>query len=102
MTEWLQRIKLQFGKNHLLSYGLPFISVVVLGPFLLRYFGEVRYKYRKVKQVPEEELKSMGFKPTEQITLEDEYKKVKEMDIENWEQKRGPRPWEETFDEPKK
>ena len=55
-----------------------------------------------MKKVPEEELKAMGFKPTEEITLEDEYKKVKAMDIESWEQKRGPRPWEENFDEHKK
>lgn len=35
------------------------------------------------------------YRPTEEITLEGEYEKIKEMDIDNWEQKRGPRPWEE-------
>lgn len=35
-------------------------------------------------------------KPNEEITLESEYEKIKEtLDIENWEQVRGPRPWEE-------
>lgn len=38
-------------------------------------------------------------KSNDEITLEDEYEKVKQMDIDNWEQKRGPRPWEESFDE---
>lgn len=42
----------------------------------------------------------MGFKPTDQITLEDEYEKVKQMDIESWEQVRGPRPWEESDEQP--
>lgn len=47
-----------------------------------------RYKYRKVKAVPQEELKAMGFIPTENITLESEYEKIKKMDIDTWEQKR--------------
>lgn len=41
-------------------------------------------------------------KTSDQITLEEEYEKVKEMDIDNWEQKRGPRPWEESFEEQSK
>lgn len=34
------------------------------------------------------------------VTLESEYDKVKSVDIENWENKRGPRPWEEQEDQP--
>lgn len=63
-----------------------------------------RYKYRKVSQASEEDLKAMGFKMErneKEITLESEYEKVKSMDIDNWEQKRGPRPWEENFDQGK-
>lgn len=33
-------------------------------------------------------------KPGE-VTLESEYEKIKDLDIDNWEQIRGPRPWEE-------
>lgn len=33
-------------------------------------------------------------KPGE-VTLESEYEKIKQLDIDNWEQIRGPRPWEE-------
>lgn len=29
------------------------------------------------------------------VTIDAEYDKLKEMNIDNWEQKRGPRPWEE-------
>lgn len=48
----------------------------------------------------DEELQEMYAKmkkTSDQITLEEEYEKVKRMDIDNWEQKRGPRPWEESF-----
>lgn len=30
-----------------------------------------------------------------EVTLESEYKKIQSMDIDNWVQVRGPRPWEE-------
>lgn len=39
----------------------------------------------------------------DEISLESEYEKVKEtLDIEHWEQKRGPRPWEEPVQESNK
>lgn len=34
-------------------------------------------------------------KKTGEVTLETEFEKVKNIDIDNWEQVRGPRPWEE-------
>ena len=34
-------------------------------------------------------------KNPEDVTLESEYEKVKKLDIDSWENKRGPRPWEE-------
>lgn len=37
-------------------------------------------------------------KPNEEITLENEYEQYKQLDIDSWEQKRGPRPWEEVWD----
>lgn len=72
------------------------------------YFFSVffcRYKYRKVSSGTDEELQEMYAKmkkTSDQITLEEEYEKVKQMDIDNWEQKRGPRPWEESFEEQSK
>lgn len=41
-------------------------------------------------------------KSEKEITLEGEYEKVKKMDIDNWKQIRGPRPWEEDFGENQK
>lgn len=39
-------------------------------------------------------------KAKQDVTLEEVYEKVKNMDIDNWEQVRGPRPWEEEPHEP--
>lgn len=65
---------------------------------MFSFHTKIRYKYRKVSQASEEDLKALGFnmeKSNEEITLESEYEKLKELDIDNWEQRRGPRPWEE-------
>lgn len=35
-------------------------------------------------------------KKKEDVTLEGEFEKIKELDIEHWDNVRGPRPWEET------
>lgn len=34
-------------------------------------------------------------KNPEEVTLEKVYEKVKDLNIDEWENKRGPRPWEE-------
>jgi len=56
-----------------------------------------RYQYAKKQPVTPEEMKKYGvsMKDRQEVTLESEYDKVKSVDIENWENKRGPRPWEE-------
>lgn len=35
-------------------------------------------------------------KKPEEVTLEKEYEKVQKIDIEKWENIRGPRPWEKS------
>lgn len=42
MNNWIERIK-KFQKNHIFIYGLPFMTVVLLGPFVLRQFNNVRW-----------------------------------------------------------
>lgn len=56
-----------------------------------------RYQYAKMQPVTPEEMKKFGvtMKKRQEVTLESEYDKVKGIDIENWSNKRGPRPWEE-------
>lgn len=47
-----------------------------------------------------DEKYGVSMKNRKDVTLESEYDKVKSVDIENWENKRGPRPWEEQEDQP--
>lgn len=35
-------------------------------------------------------------KKSDEVTLETEYEKIKSLDIEDWDNQRGPRPWEES------
>lgn len=37
----------------------------------------------------------VSMKKRQEVTLETEYDKIQSVDIEHWENKRGPRPWEE-------
>ncbi|KAH8399113.1 hypothetical protein KR215_002425 [Drosophila sulfurigaster] len=71
--------------------------MMVAGSFGLQQFSNLRYQYAKKQPVSPEEMKKFGvnMKKRDEVTLETEYDKVKSIDIENWSNKRGPRPWEE-------
>ncbi|XP_030764570.1 cytochrome c oxidase assembly protein COX16 homolog, mitochondrial [Sitophilus oryzae] len=87
----------KFLKKRSVKYGVPFLLLMLGGSFGLKEFTNLRYQFRNVSAVNYEEAKKLGIdmkKPGE-VTLESEYEKIKNMDIDNWEQVRGPRPWEE-------
>lgn len=42
MNNWIERIT-KIRKNHIFLYALPFMTVVLLGPFVLRQFNNVRW-----------------------------------------------------------
>ncbi|XP_046749600.1 cytochrome c oxidase assembly protein COX16 homolog, mitochondrial [Diprion similis] len=78
-------------------YGIPFVLFVVIGSFGLKEVTSIRYKYRDNGPLLHEEAKKAGIdikKPGE-VTLETVYESIKDLDIDHWENKRGPRPWEE-------
>lgn len=85
------------------KYGIPFLVVIVGGSFGLREFAQIRYQFSRVSSVSRAEMEKHGIKMKKpgEITLESEYEKIKNMDIDNWEQIRGPRPWEENIDSKK-
>ncbi|XP_072394812.1 cytochrome c oxidase assembly protein COX16 homolog, mitochondrial [Diabrotica undecimpunctata] len=88
----------RFFKKKSVKYGLPFFVLMIGGSFGLREFTNLRYQFAKVSSVKPEDFEKLGIemkKPGE-VTLESEYEKIKKLDIDNWEQVRGPRPWEET------
>lgn len=59
---------------------------------MLNYIN--RYQFSKVKGVSNEEAAKMGLHKSKKVTLEQVYEEIQKLDIDNWENKRGPRPWE--------
>ena len=100
-TSWrivhMESVK-KFTKGRFFRFGLPFITLVVGGSFLLKEFASVRYTTRKsVMKTPEEIEKETGVKARkEKVSLESIYEDVKKTDLDNWENIRGPRPWEDS------
>lgn len=68
------------------------ISVTTLILFLIVR----RFKYYRDTKLSPEEMAKFGvdMKKKGTVTLETEYEKVGKIDIENWTNIRGPRPWE--------
>uniref|UniRef100_A0A1A9UZ38 Cytochrome c oxidase assembly protein COX16 homolog, mitochondrial n=1 Tax=Glossina austeni TaxID=7395 RepID=A0A1A9UZ38_GLOAU len=87
-------------KNNNFMYGVPFLIFMVAGSFGLQKFSVLRYKYSRQQTVtPEErELVGVNMKKPEDVTIEREFEKIKKLDIGNWENIRGPRPWKENVD----
>lgn len=56
-----------------------------------------RYTFSKKGTLTTEEAEKHGLlmKKPEEVTLETEFDKVKDIDINSWENIRGPRPWED-------
>jgi len=81
-----------------IKLGIPFFALVVGGSLTLRQFSQVRYDHRAQKTLDREEMAELGvtMKAASDVTIEKQFKRLKEMDIDTWENKRGPRPWEET------
>ncbi|CAG9798864.1 unnamed protein product [Chironomus riparius] len=96
MPSFVQTIQ-YYSKRKLFRFGVPFVLLVVGGSFGLKEFTQLRYQFSRKITVKPDELDKIGIKMKnpEDVTLESEYEKVKNLDIDNWENKRGPRPWEE-------
>ncbi|XP_041980557.1 cytochrome c oxidase assembly protein COX16 homolog, mitochondrial [Aricia agestis] len=83
-------------KNKAFKFGLPFVTFVIGGSFGLKEWTTIRYQFAKVKGVSKEEAEKMGLHKERDVTLESTYEEIQKLDIDNWENKRGPRPWEES------
>ncbi|XP_045106550.1 cytochrome c oxidase assembly protein COX16 homolog, mitochondrial-like isoform X1 [Portunus trituberculatus] len=59
--------------------------------------GKDRYDFRTRRTISKEDAEKMGIKmkDAQEVTLESEYEKIAQIDTSNWENVRGPRPWEE-------
>ncbi|XP_034240861.1 cytochrome c oxidase assembly protein COX16 homolog, mitochondrial isoform X2 [Thrips palmi] len=83
----------KFKRSKHFNFGLPFLLFVVGGSFALKEFAKVRYEFTHVNpfDLPiEEKIESVRVDP------EKEYDNImNKIDLDNWENKRIPRPWEE-------
>jgi cytochrome c oxidase assembly protein subunit 16 len=91
------------AKRKFFKYGVPFLALLLGGSFGLQQFSQLRYTYSKKQLITPAEAEKMGvkMKKPEEVTLESEFEKIKDLDIENWDNIRGPRPWEEPTTEQK-
>ncbi|XP_044753353.1 cytochrome c oxidase assembly protein COX16 homolog, mitochondrial [Coccinella septempunctata] len=87
----------EFCKSSFFKRGLPFFIICIGGSFGLKGFTSLRYEYSNKSSISREDFEKEGIKmkPPTEVTLEAEYEKLQTMDIDNWENVRGPRPWEE-------
>ncbi|XP_058118634.1 cytochrome c oxidase assembly protein COX16 homolog, mitochondrial [Anopheles ziemanni] len=94
----LQQKFIYYSKRKSFRYGVPFLLLMVGGSFGLQQFAQLRYTFSKKGSLTRQEAEKYGInmKRTEEVTLEGEYEKIKQLDIDQWENVRGPRPWEET------
>jgi len=83
-------------KSKSFLYGAPFISLLVLGSFGLSEFSSIVIAKREQKNRTLSAEEALAFQKTvKKIDVEEEYVRTMEkLDIDNWENKRGPRPWE--------
>ncbi|KAJ8289092.1 hypothetical protein COCON_G00017510 [Conger conger] len=81
-------------KNKTLKYGIPMILLVVGGSFGLREFAQIRYDAQKIKKKLDPALEARIDIEKQPVILEEEYEKMRQKNLEEWSNIRGPRPWE--------
>ncbi|XP_078000992.1 cytochrome c oxidase assembly protein COX16 homolog, mitochondrial-like [Glandiceps talaboti] len=86
------------AKSKFLRFGLPMMLLIVGGSFGLKEFAILRYEtqYLRRKIDPETEERLGLKKKKGKVTLEGEYERLAEQDIDTWTNIRGPRPWEDS------
>ncbi|KAK7433262.1 Cytochrome oxidase assembly [Neonectria magnoliae] len=77
------------NKHPFLLFGLPFVSVIVAGSFVLTPATAVRYERydRKVRQMTKEEELNVR-RSARKVDMKEEYYRLAGKDLEDWEQQR--------------
>uniref|UniRef100_A0A3P9INX0 Cytochrome c oxidase assembly protein COX16 homolog, mitochondrial n=1 Tax=Oryzias latipes TaxID=8090 RepID=A0A3P9INX0_ORYLA len=83
-------------RNKTLKYGVPMLLLVVGGSFGLREFSQIRYDAQKIKKRLDPSLAAKLNPQKQAVILEEEYEKLKEKNLDEWKNIRGPRPWEDS------
>ncbi|XP_031165774.1 cytochrome c oxidase assembly protein COX16 homolog, mitochondrial [Sander lucioperca] len=83
-------------KNKTVKYGVPMLLLVVGGSFGLREFTQIRYDAQRIRKKLDPSLEAKVNVQKQSAMLEEEYEKLKEVNLEEWKNIRGPRPWEDS------
>ncbi|KAI9904033.1 hypothetical protein N3K66_000562 [Trichothecium roseum] len=83
------RYRAMLSRHPFLTFGLPFLAVIVAGSFVLTPATAVRYEKhdRKVRQMTKEEELNVR-RAARKVDMREEYYRLAGRDLENWEQKR--------------
>ncbi|CAN7942015.1 unnamed protein product [Ixodes hexagonus] len=83
-------------RRRFIRLGVPFMIFVIGGSFGLKHFTSLRYEFRTTKITQEDaEKEGLKMKAPGEVTVESVYEEIQDIDIDNWQNVRGPRPWEE-------
>ncbi|KAF2457855.1 cytochrome c oxidase assembly protein COX16-domain-containing protein [Lineolata rhizophorae] len=79
----------QLPRHPFLLFGLPFVLTIVAGSFILTPATAVRYEHydNKVRQVTQEEAMGLG-KNRRKVDIREEYFRLADQNLDEWEQKR--------------
>jgi len=99
----------KLNSNKHFRFGVPFFLFIFGGQYALREFREVRYDNKinpKARKLITDEEAFEGFNKSDQLVYKKNIKTAEEelealdakIDWDNWENKRGPRPWEGTVE----
>ncbi|KAI4797275.1 cytochrome c oxidase assembly protein COX16 homolog, mitochondrial [Pseudochaenichthys georgianus] len=83
-------------KNKTIQYGVPMLLLVVGGSFGLREFTQIRYDSQRIRKKLDPSLEAQVNVERQPVILEEEYEKIKKVNLEEWRNIRGPRPWEDS------
>ncbi|XP_066177428.1 cytochrome c oxidase assembly protein COX16 homolog, mitochondrial [Sylvia atricapilla] len=81
-------------RSRTVAFGVPLLLYLIGGSFGLREFAQIRYDAHKLHGKVDPALKEKLKKST--VTLESEYEKLEKSNLDNWENIRGPSPWEDS------
>ncbi|XP_067680708.1 cytochrome c oxidase assembly protein COX16 homolog, mitochondrial-like [Haliotis asinina] len=93
--QWLRNV----SKRRFIRLGAPFLLLIVGGSFGLEKFTVIRYQFRKGQKLTEEEAAKYGLNLKEtkgSEAIEKAYEKLQREELDNWQNIRGPRPWEDS------
>lgn len=85
-------------RNKTVRYGVPMMVLIIGGSFGLKEFTQIRYDAQKIKKKMDPSLEAKVNLEKQSVILKEEYEKMRDKNLDDWKNIRGPRPWEDSKD----